>query len=68
MARHHAEVDELRGHPDGPQRLAVLPQLVAVALEDVCGRGALHVALERVEDREVEEGVAARAAAAAVRA
>jgi hypothetical protein len=59
VAWHHTEVDQLCRHPDGPQRLAVVPQLLPILVVDGRGGAALHIALQAIEDREVEEGMAA---------
>jgi len=37
VAWHHAEVDQLCWDPNGPQCLAVVPQLSPVLLIDGCG-------------------------------
>lgn len=63
VVRHHAEVDQLSWHPQQPQSLAVVPQLVLVLVDGDIKRPALHRALEQVERGEVAEGVAAQMAA-----
>lgn len=57
VARHDTEVDQLCRHPDGPQRLAVVPQLGPVLFIDGLWGAALHETLHAVEHWEVAEGV-----------
>ena len=61
IAGHEGKVDDLRGYPDRPQRLAAVPDRVAPLVPGVQEglRLALYQALAREEGGEVDEGVAA---------
>ncbi len=59
VAWHHREVDQLCWDPDGPQGLAVVPQLSTVLCIDILWGATLHEALHAVEHREVEKGMTA---------